>query len=830
MFADQKIYEYGGLLAAGYSLYQAQKLHETEHERAQRRHREAIELAKKQHEKDMKTVKQTYLLQIFNSLEQHFQQLNADLIASSRESERDMFDQRNQSFQTIILASSVMFSALSSVIVEGTLPTNATEFLLIAYSLTSALSFAFLFLCIVFSMELVMRTSLFMYRRANKHTRTLRSAIEDTKRMMKRLRGEASYLERGNDLTSTQNLFSVGAVAGTATGGLDSVTNRNRASAGNNSSTGSVRYTAPPKLRRAISKMDPDDVEEEWLRHEEEIRGYLKQREEINDRTSIDLGSHKRRSFKDFWIESCKFWWDLAILFFYAGSLNLLLAIMIFMWGQFLLSYNSLVGAIIAVSLIGLVLVTGISTVIVMRHQTLSRNMNNIARTASDIEAMAAAGLLTDNVSRAGAGALDARRLHSTPFNHLYHQHNYTSRHHLQHHQDQQQSQGSYGMQLDLKREGAAVGPRSPSDTFRDEEEKRPDSAVSVDRGLRNGTGGEGGGVVGSNSAFLAADMSPATLPLSSTASGSNSSSSSSSRYYHSINPHRIPQQQQQQQQQQSSMFAQIRSSPHYEQQQYPQRAYHTPVDNASNMPQQSKHNYQEPEQQQHHVYDQPPQQHNPSTLSETSLQQLQQLHSGAPSTSSGAGHAAPLRLSLDGDTDAHSSITASSSRTVSAGNQTDDPYGASLGYRHRQRHRSHSQQQQQSQQRRMFRAPASLSPGRLFRRTSSRSNHGSNPSREGTPTGRSTHSGFSAFSAHTAYSRPHGAGAGAGSGAWDRSGIASDVGRGHAEGGGGGVQMGMVTIEEGRVGVAGGENPNDATAEPDSYSSDPQEGGIWIV
>jgi hypothetical protein len=57
-------------------------------------------------------------MELFTSLEKHFQQLNADLIGSSKESERDMFDQRNQQFQTILLASSVMFSALSTVIIQ----------------------------------------------------------------------------------------------------------------------------------------------------------------------------------------------------------------------------------------------------------------------------------------------------------------------------------------------------------------------------------------------------------------------------------------------------------------------------------------------------------------------------------------------------------------------------------------------------------------------------------------------------------------------------------------------------------------------------------------
>ena len=111
----------------------------------------------------MEVVKQTYLLQLFSDLEQHFHQLNADLIASTREGERDMYDQRNQGLQTIILASSVMFAALSTLLVEGELPGNASEFMYVGFALFAGLSFSLLFLCIVISIEVTMRSSKFMY-------------------------------------------------------------------------------------------------------------------------------------------------------------------------------------------------------------------------------------------------------------------------------------------------------------------------------------------------------------------------------------------------------------------------------------------------------------------------------------------------------------------------------------------------------------------------------------------------------------------------------------------------------------------------------------------
>ena len=180
--------EIGGIFANGYGTYQSAKHHEKEILYAKERHEEAKALAIKNHKLDMMNVKKTYLLDLFFSLEQHFQQLNADLISNGRESERDMFDQRNQSYQTIILASSVMFSALSTVIVQGYLPTSAWKFILVGYALFCSLSFTCLFLCIVICIEVIRRASTFMYIRARKHSIQLQQAVNDTKKTVNKLR------------------------------------------------------------------------------------------------------------------------------------------------------------------------------------------------------------------------------------------------------------------------------------------------------------------------------------------------------------------------------------------------------------------------------------------------------------------------------------------------------------------------------------------------------------------------------------------------------------------------------------------------------------------
>ena len=409
---EDKIYGYGGIVTGLVGLYQANNLHLKEKERARKRHEAAMELAKQQHKKDLEIAKQTYLLQIFNSLEQHFQQLNADLIASSKESERDMFDQRNQSFQTIILSSSVMFSALTTVIVQGFLPGRSGNFLFIAYALTSSLSFAFLFLCIVICIEVIMRASSFMYDRANKHTKQLSEAIKKTKEMMRNLRRDAE---------------ATAAASPNGTSNISSKINNNTLGGSSSTETAAPAFPTILKLTRGdttdstinyrkrpgISSMDTQALEREWRNHESEVQRYLLERGQINDRTV------PKKSFQQFWEESCHFWAYIAILFFYAGSLNLLLAIMIYMWAEFLLNYSSLVGAIIAVTLVGLSVVMGMVIVVVLRTHDKHRSStsedascDDNSSVASDVEdpasnrtppgGGAAAAVSNRNLSRVG--------------------------------------------------------------------------------------------------------------------------------------------------------------------------------------------------------------------------------------------------------------------------------------------------------------------------------------------------------------------------------------------------------------------------------------------
>jgi hypothetical protein len=214
-----------------------------------------------------------------------------------------------------------------------------------------------------------------MYNRARKHTTQLREAIQKTKMMMKRIRG-GQFPDEKYDMGGEN-----GEGVNKNTSRNSSERDRTAGSSTEKTKEGDEKFTRfsanvderskGNQTRRQIAEMKEEDLQIEWERHEAEVHKYLEEREKINDQTSVLVSADansSRMSFEQFWRESCKFWADIAILFFYAGTANLLLAIMIYMWAEFFITYESPVGAVIAVVFIGVSLVLGILLAIYLRQ------------------------------------------------------------------------------------------------------------------------------------------------------------------------------------------------------------------------------------------------------------------------------------------------------------------------------------------------------------------------------------------------------------------------------------------------------------------------------
>lgn len=167
-----------------------------------------------------------------------------------------------------------------------------------------------------------------MYKRSKVHTCDLGNAIKKTKQMMTKVRGIKAY----------------------------EMVNIDR-----------------PRSRRHISGMSDAEILDEFAQHENEIQHYLQQRQRIIDKAaymvfSEDGSSIDKESFSHFWRDSCGYYSNAAILFFYGGSALLFVATMTYMWARFDYALLSPIAAKVSVYLISFALLASLILVVYLRY------------------------------------------------------------------------------------------------------------------------------------------------------------------------------------------------------------------------------------------------------------------------------------------------------------------------------------------------------------------------------------------------------------------------------------------------------------------------------
>lgn len=382
-----------GINAVG--LLQDRQLHHSETKSQRSLAKESIEKSRDFHKESQVLNKKSYLVDLFVSLEQHFQQLNADLVGSSKESQRDMFDQRNQQLQTIILSSSVMFSALSTVIIQGPLNAEASSFLIVSYSVVCSLSFAALFITIVICMEIVMRASRFMLTGSQLETANLRRAIESTERAINQLRHKAfaDGSQVGSVATSTR-IDRLGSVSSglysNKSGAAANLDAQGTPISDKSLSLNGISSKSEYFKTKDIALMEEEEIQKQWENHEKIVQNFLRMQEEIineaaNVRFCANPNQPRRKLFDEFWEGDCKIWSDIATATFYIGTVTLLIAAMIYMWSEFDFQYDSRAASLLAVAVIGISLIVGVFLGI-----TLRMPLNESAQVAQAVDAAVA--------------------------------------------------------------------------------------------------------------------------------------------------------------------------------------------------------------------------------------------------------------------------------------------------------------------------------------------------------------------------------------------------------------------------------------------------------
>jgi len=146
------------LASVGAAVYQGRQAHDL--------HEKEVAMNVDLYRRDVQLAKQQHLMATIADIELNLAQMQADRHNAMKESVRDMFDQRNQQLQTIIVASSLMMTGCITLLITGVLPDGNAEELTIAFALMTGSSFACLFVAIVLCIETLRLASRFMYNRA----------------------------------------------------------------------------------------------------------------------------------------------------------------------------------------------------------------------------------------------------------------------------------------------------------------------------------------------------------------------------------------------------------------------------------------------------------------------------------------------------------------------------------------------------------------------------------------------------------------------------------------------------------------------------------------
>jgi hypothetical protein len=394
-----KVFEYAGFIAAILSMYQANTLYKSATDRDIKLHEEEIEIMKMQQREEIRSMKQTYLLNSFTDTERHFQQMNADLINSSKEFEKDMVDQRNLWCQTIIIAAAIMLTALVSVLIQGVLVDANTE-VYIAYSISNAGSMGCLFLSILLYIEVIHRISNFNIERTAVHEKLLKEAMKKSSEIIGGLRPTTEDDEHHHSHDEMEEEEEIKKdmeplippvpppmppyVRGTT--GQSEQTEK---------SYGSSGRAADQTQRKLIARLNSEEFEIEWRSHESLIRKYLEGRDKINDETANIFKTEV--GFERYWEKYCETVAVWALLLFYGGTVLMLIAVMVYMYAYYVNTYENDVGAYVAVVFIS----TGLAGSLVVGY-LLHRDRQGIVEDVKRENVLATARLSSGSRSQEG--------------------------------------------------------------------------------------------------------------------------------------------------------------------------------------------------------------------------------------------------------------------------------------------------------------------------------------------------------------------------------------------------------------------------------------------
>lgn len=265
-------------------------------------------------------------------------QLSADLFSAGKEAERDMYRQRDSQFQTVMISATVMMGVTAAIIVEGTLPDGSPEWLEISLATFSGFAFSMFVCTIIIAMKVLTKVSRFMYLKAYDQSRGVDHMLRHTDRSLAKIYQSITRYDGDDDEEE----------AAAADG-------RSEAATDDEHKGEEIRRHRTYVAKKALGPYG--HVLEEILADQRKFHELLLRQ---HDNTAVRRELAKvTGSFEDYWKTECSGYSRVVHGAFAIGTGALLVSAALYVYGKYVIQYNSIPGAIAFCSMIGIAFAVG---------------------------------------------------------------------------------------------------------------------------------------------------------------------------------------------------------------------------------------------------------------------------------------------------------------------------------------------------------------------------------------------------------------------------------------------------------------------------------------
>ena len=291
-----------------------------------------------------------------------------------------MYDQIQQQFSTILVSAAIMLGNLVADLVQGkfiswegcadlnrvddcntaTYPAQET-YTVMLYSVSNSLSLGFLFLSIIFAMQVLFLVRGFMQKRSKEKTKRLRDALQHSKEILEGLREFSSQQavpdkKQGSGKRYKKENHSFPSVDIPLTCDYHGST--------------SVIPPNEDKERRNIAKLTLDEVNNVFEISEPKLKFALDESEACIQRLHLEFDAKtKNQLFDGFYYDVVEPIGDVSIFTFYAGSFAMFYSYSTWMWTVWTYGYQNSDGAMISQYVLLLLLLVIFMIVVYIRFE-----------------------------------------------------------------------------------------------------------------------------------------------------------------------------------------------------------------------------------------------------------------------------------------------------------------------------------------------------------------------------------------------------------------------------------------------------------------------------